>query len=68
MKKYCICNDCGIRLFIRGIEGIKILNSLIGDILTETETISILNTINYFDKIKEKLIEAEDKKTYLIGR
>ena len=42
------------------------LNSLISSKLYEIETISIINTINYFDKLKEKLIEVKDKKPILL--
>ena len=65
-KPYLKCNDCGVKLFVLGKEGIKSLNSLIGKKLYETETISVLNTINYFDKLKEKLIEVENEKSILL--
>ena len=27
-KTYCVCNDCGIQLFVRGEKGINLLNKI----------------------------------------
>lgn len=56
------CNDCGVQLFVRGKEGIKRFYSMIGKIPLNRNSRLIIDTIDYFNYLKEKLIEIEENK------
>jgi len=55
-KPYCTCNDCGVQRFIRGKTGIKKLKDLISN---------IINLIDYYEKLSEKLNEIRARKPIL---
>ncbi len=62
LKPYFICNDCGMQLFVRGKEGIKKFNSLVSELGKDFTTKELINKINYFDLLKNKLEEIKNKK------
>ena len=61
-KPYLTCNDCGLKLFIRGKEGIKRFKNLIGKNSNEFDLREIINSIDYFDELIDRLKEIEAKK------
>ena len=61
-KPYITCNDCGVQLFIRGIEGIKRFEKLVGKNKKDLNTREMINTIDYFDELTKRLEEIEAKK------
>ena len=61
-KPYCICNDCGVQLFIRGKEGIKKFKNLISDYNYKVKSQILIELIDYYERLKEKLCEIEANK------
>lgn len=61
-KPYCTCLNCGVQLFIRGQEGIKKFNSKIGNFKLINDSQNLIDFIDYFNLLKNKLIEIENKK------
>ena len=61
-KPYCTCNDCGVQLFVRGKKGIYIFKKLLGDPQLRSESKDLINDIDYFNRLKEKLEEIQEEK------
>ena len=61
-KPYCKCNDCGVQLFIRGKEGIAKLTELLGKTKIIGNSKELINTIDFYNELNDKLIEIEMKK------
>jgi hypothetical protein len=66
-KPYCICDSCGIQLFIRGKEGIKRLRELmesgkLGFAKTADSAIVVLNRL---EQLKQQKAELENKRGLL---
>ena len=64
-KPYCTCNDCGVQLFIRGKEGIKRFKNLILNYNYKFKSQKLIELIDYYDRLNEKLSEIEAKKPFL---
>ena len=63
-KPYCICNDCGVQLFIRGKKGIKKLKNLIPNYKDKVKSQKLIQLIDYYNRLKEKLAEIEANKPF----
>ena len=63
-KPYLICNDCGVQLFIRGKEGIKQFKNLISDYYYKVKSQKLIELIDYYERLKEKLSEIEANKPF----
>ena len=62
-SKPCLtCNDCGVQLFIRGKKGIKIFKNLIPNYNYKFKSQKLIELIEYYEKLNEKLSEIEAKK------
>ena len=61
-KPYCVCNDCAVQLFIRGKNGIKKFKNLIPNYNYKFKSHKLIELIEYFEKLNEKLSEIEAKK------
>ena len=61
-KPYCICNDCGMQLFIRGKNGIKRFKNLIPDSDFKFKSKKLIELIDYYEKLEDKLNQIEAKK------
>jgi hypothetical protein len=65
LKPYFVCNDCGIQIFIRGKQGIKLLAVFIKDIrISLNDSLKIMTLsrqIMNFQKEIEKIEEQENK-------
>jgi hypothetical protein len=59
-KPYCTCNDCGVQLFVRGKKGIAIFRSLLGDPQLRIESKDLINSVDYYNWLKEKLEEVQE--------
>ena len=66
-KPYCTCNDCGVQLFIRGKIGIRKLENLISNIEYKLQSKELINLIDYYKKLSEKLKEIRKRKPILGG-
>ena len=64
-KPYLICNDCGMQLFIRGKIGIRKFENLISNIEYKLQSKKLINLIDYYKKLGEKLNEIRDRKRFL---
>jgi len=64
-KPYCTCNDCGVQLFIRGKIGIRKFENLISNIEYKLKSKELINLIDYYAKLSEKLNEIRDRKPFL---
>lgn len=65
-KPYLTCNDCGVQLFVRGKQGITKLSKLIGKIKLKGDSKDLINTVDLFNSLKEKLEEIRGKQP-LVG-
>ena len=54
-KPYCVCNDCGVQLFVRVKNGIDRLKNLICDEKLPNNPNEISNTLDYFNELKKRL-------------
>ena len=61
-KPYCVCNDCAVQLFIRGKNGIKKFKNLMPNYNCKVKSHKLIELIEYFEKLSEKLSEIEAKK------
>jgi len=61
-KPYCICNDCGMQLFIRGKNGIKRFKNLISNYNYKVKSHKLIELIEYYEKLNDKLSEIKAKK------
>ena len=66
-KPYCTCNHCGVQLFVRGRIGIKRFLSLISDFNYKAKSKELIDLIDYFEKLKEKLNKIRKNKP-IIGK
>ena len=64
-KPYCVCNDCGIQLFVRGKTGINRFWKLVGKSKIKGDSKALINTIDYFNLLKERLNEVQSRKPLL---
>ena len=63
-KPYLKCNNCFMQLFVRGKEGIKIFKNLIPNYKYKVKSQKLIELIDYYDRLKEKLAEIEAKKPF----
>ena len=63
-KPYCVCNACGVQLFIRGKNGIKKLKNLISDYIYKVKSQKLIELIDYYDRLKEQLTKVVAKKPF----
>ena len=64
-SKPCLtCNDCGVQLFIRGKKGIKIFKNLIPNYNYKVKSQKLIELIDYYNRLNEKLAEIEAKKPF----
>ena len=61
-KPYLTCNDCGVQVFIRGKNGIEMFKNLISNYDSKVKSHKLIEIIEYFEKLNEKLSEIEAKK------
>ncbi len=61
-KPYCVCNDCGAQLFVRGKNGIEMFKNLISNYDSKVKSHKLIELIEYCEKLSEKLNEIEAKK------
>ena len=64
-KPYIKCNDCGVQLFVRGKAGIIKLDKLIGESELKGDSAALINAIDYFNSLKERLNEVQSHKPIL---
>ena len=64
-KPYCTCNDCMVQLFIIGKNGIKKFEKLVSKRGEKIDSKELLNSVNNFNKLKEKLEEIKLEKPLL---
>jgi hypothetical protein len=61
-KPYCKCNDCGIQLFIRGKQGIRRFNKLLGESKLLGDSKELLGSLDYLKNLKERLAQVRADK------
>ena len=61
---HCICNDCGMQLFIRGKNGIKKFKNLISDYNYKFKSEKLIELIDYYNRLNGKLCEIEANKPF----
>lgn len=61
-KPYCKCNDCGVQLFVRGKDGIARLKKLLGEVEVRGNSKDLINTVDYFNTLRERLEEVQEEK------
>jgi len=64
-KPYLTCNDCGVQLFIRGKSGINKLYKLVGESELKGDSAALINAIDYFNSLRERLNEIQSHKPIL---
>ena len=64
-KPYCTCNDCGVQLFVRGKPGINKFAKLVGKSKLRGDSAALINAIDYFNLLKERLNEVQSRKPIL---
>ena len=63
-KPYYTCNECGVQVFIRGAKGINKFQTLISDSKHKFKSKELINLIDFFEKLNEKLNEIKQKKPF----
>ena len=61
-KPYCVCNDCGAQLFVRGKKGIERFKNLISNYDSKVKSHKLVELIELISKLNDKLSEIEAKK------
>jgi hypothetical protein len=63
-KPYLVCDPCGVQIFIRGKQGISLLNKwkkvFLNQNHTASETSEVLRLVDQLDKFKTSLKKVED--------
>ena len=65
-KPYCVCNDCGAQLFVRGKKGIEMFMNLIPNYNCKYKSHKLIEIIEYSEKLNHKLSEIEAKNQFLV--
>jgi len=66
-KPYCVCNDCGAQLFVRGKKGIEKFMNLISNYNCKYKSHKLVELIELIAKLNDKLSEIEAKKPVFGG-
>ena len=63
-KPYCVCNDCGVQMFVRYKKGIQKFKNLISDCNYKVKSQKLIELIDYYDRLNEQLAEVVANKPF----
>ena len=64
-KPYLVCDACGVQLFVRGKEGIRRFQGMLGEAPMLGDSREVITVLDHFAALKRKLEELEASKSIL---